>query len=90
MLEGAVIGGWAKSQVQFYQFGSKILPIPGRSFLSAAQPSFYQNPDLNRETHIEKVIDGIGISDFVVIVTDLFQNDNDLTLLVSKLKEKCF
>ncbi|MBI1923903.1 hypothetical protein HYR99_06595 [Candidatus Poribacteria bacterium] len=87
-LESAVETGWAGGQAVFYQFGTRVEPLPERGYLRAQQPIFYQNPQINKETHIEQVIDRADTGHLTVIVTDLFQHEADVVLLMAKLKEK--
>lgn len=35
-LESAVISGWPNGKVEFYQFGTEVLPVQGRGYLRAA------------------------------------------------------
>ena len=95
LLESAVLGGWADAKVKFYRFGTHVEPIDRDSYLRVRNPQFYEDSDINRETRIEKVIDhevqvgsDSGNGDrLAIIVTDLFQTDNDTNVLVARLKD---
>lgn len=88
MLERAAINTWGNGLISFYSFGSKIEPIQGRGHLAAVKKEFYANPHYFEKTYIEKVIDRANAENLTVIVTDLFQNDADVTLLNQKLRDK--
>ncbi len=36
-LESTAIGGWPNAKVEFYQFGTQVLPLQGRDYLRAAK-----------------------------------------------------
>jgi len=100
-LESPAVGGWNTVALRFYKFGTQVLSLERSAFLRAAvDTDFYLDPEVFRETQIQKVIDHEdedkedpdstnSNSTLTVIVTDLFQTDADVTLLVTKLKEKC-
>lgn len=92
-LESAVVGGWRDEEVKFYKFGTEALPIQRSQYLRAAQRGFYHDPQVNKETYIQKVIEYDSETDgsageLTVILTDLFQDESDVTLLVAKLKDE--
>ncbi len=93
-LADAVVRGWKKSKVDYYKFGSYVSPIGGNhsnsssGYLLASEKEFYTDKKINLETNIQKVIDHSDPNGLNIIVTDLFQTDNDIVLLVNKLREK--
>ena len=95
-LESVVLSGWTDGKAEFFRFGTQVEPIDRDAYLQVAAPEFYDDRDINQETLIQKVIDyeTEQATDFdeadslVVIVTDLFQAQNDVNLLVAQLKEK--
>ncbi|MFL6335834.1 MAG: hypothetical protein ACJ754_21195 [Pyrinomonadaceae bacterium] len=88
LLERAAQKGWNHGTATFYKFGTRIDPVGGRGYLEGSRPDFYTNPDLYRRTFIENVIDAANPDNLTVVVTDLFQNAADVSLLTRKLKEK--
>jgi hypothetical protein len=88
LLESAVDKGWSNGHAKFYKFGSRIDELQGRGHLVAAQSDFYNNPEFNKKTFIENVIDAASVENLTVIVTDLFQDNADVNLLTKRLKEK--
>ena len=95
-LESVVLSGWTDGKADFFRFGTQVEPIDRDAYLQVAALEFYDDRDINQETLIQKVIDyeNEQATDFdeadslVVIVTDLFQAQNDVNLLVAQLKEK--
>ena len=100
LLERAAQTGWKEAHLTVYRFGSAIEPIGSSAYLAAGRPKFYEDPRFFERTLIERVItfpedstsNGAptsGIADRLkVIVTDLFQNDGDVSLLTRNMKEK--
>jgi len=88
ILESAVISRWAGGGTQFFKFGTKIEALPGRSYLDAVKPQFYEDRDYNTLTLIENVVDSAKPDHLTVIVTDLFQNNSDVNQLSEKIKKK--
>jgi len=92
VIESAINTGWKTSQIHFFKFGTKILPLKNREHLKAVKKEFYQTPETKIKTYIEKVINEpktCSNNSLTVIVTDLFQNDADVSLLTNVLNEKC-
>ncbi len=92
VLESAVNTGWKTPQIHFFKFGAKIKPLASREHLKAVKREFYQNSEIALLTHIDKVINNPNTcskDSLTVIVTDLFQNDADVSLLTDALNKKC-
>jgi len=92
-LEGAALGGWSNVKVEFHKFGTKVKPLEGRQYLKAAETGFYEDRDINQETNIQEAIEhkaktGGSTGELRIIVTDLFQSESDVVLLVKKLKDE--
>jgi hypothetical protein len=89
MMERAFISGWPGCrQRNFYKFGIDISSVPRDKLKEAEFAGFY--PDV--KTHIEKVIDKIEKEKkekdkLIIIISDLFQNQQDVNLLIEKLNE---
>lgn len=88
LLERVVIEGWNGGQAAFYKFGDDIAALPGREYLEASKPKFYEDSKYNKKTLIERVIDRAKPKHLTVIVTDLFQDNADVNQLSEKLKQK--
>lgn len=91
-IESAINTGWKTSQIHFFKFGTKILPLKNREHLKAVKTEFYQTKEAKLKTYIEKVVNDPNTctdNSLAVIVTDLFQDDADVSLLTDALKEKC-
>lgn len=88
MLERAFIAGWPKGSRNFYKFGSNISEISRDKALKAASEIFYCDPNFRGQTRIENVIDNANRNNLSVIITDLFQTDADVNLLIEKLNSR--
>ena len=88
LLESTVERGWKGGQVSFYKFGTGIVELPERKYLEAQHPKFYLDNQINKETLIHKVIDQAAADKMTIIVTDLFQTNADVNLVINKIKEK--
>ncbi|HEX7957070.1 MAG TPA: hypothetical protein VF508_09015 [Pyrinomonadaceae bacterium] len=88
LLESAAGRAWPSGRVTFYKFGSQIGELGGRQQLEAARQEFYGTAELNARTYIENVIDAADPQALTLIVTDLFQDNADINLVTSKLREK--
>lgn len=95
-LESVILSGWTYGKAEFFRFGTHVEPINRNIYLRVAAPEFYDDEEINQHTYIQKVIDyetekGGDFDEansLVVIVTDLFQAQNDVNLLVAQLKER--
>ncbi len=88
MLERAFISGWPKGSRNFHKFGTKISEISRDQVLAAAFAGFYMDPEFRAQTRIEKVIDNANKNNLNIIITDLFQIDADVNLLIERLNQK--
>jgi hypothetical protein len=88
LAERAFISGWPDGSVDYYKFGTIIDKIDRPEALKAANAKFYNAPEFRKETRIENVIDNIDFNSLTIIITDLFQNDADVNLLLEKFKQK--
>lgn len=85
-IERTITSTWKKDNVRYFKFGDSIKSIDRNSFLSSNDVAFYQETD----TSIQKVVDYIDGNKMSIIVTDLFQTNQDIDSLVKSLKSKCF
>ncbi len=90
IVERSLISAWPNgSEKSFYKFGNKISKVSNRSeILKATQLAFYSDPEFNKKTRIDQVIDNAKTANLTLIITDLFQNNADVNLLIKKLNEK--
>ena len=88
-LESAATLG-AQTTLTYYRFGSQVEQLTRARYRAARKIDFYTNATVNRVTYIEKVIRDAYVDHLSVIVTDLFQDGNDVNLLVENLKQKVF
>ncbi len=90
IVERSLISAWPNgSEKAFYKFGNKISNLSNRAeILKATQLPFYTDPEFNTKTRIEQVIDNAKTANLTLIITDLFQNNADVNLLIKKLNEK--
>lgn len=88
LFERAAVISWNKVRVKHYKFGEQLDEITGRAYIKASRPEFYSDPRYFKKTFIENVIDRAAQEKLTIIITDLFQNDSDINLLIQKLKGK--
>lgn len=89
ILERSLFSAWPKDSTwTYFKFGTEIGKIPRSKILNAIQSAFYEDKKFTLKTYIEKVIDSAKTDNLTLIITDLFQNDSDVNLLISKLNNK--
>lgn len=89
-LESSVASGWAQSDLDYFKFGSRVRSIDRSAFREASSAAFYRERGLFKTTRIDSVIGRMNRSGISVVVTDLFQNESDINVLVSKIKNEVF
>lgn len=82
--------GWKAADVRFFKFGTRIKEINERQFKAANRSAFYREPGIFERTNIDLVLNQTDSSRVSVVVTDLFQNDNDVISMVRQIKDRCF
>ncbi|HKV42198.1 MAG TPA: hypothetical protein VJX67_23550 [Blastocatellia bacterium] len=87
-IERTLEKGWSQVNPAFHRFGTKIGDINGRLHVVAAKPPFYTDREYNKKTFIENVIKAADTTHLTVIVTDLFQDEADVSKLTGGLKQK--
>jgi len=88
LLERSFIAGWPKGTRNFHKFGTSISEISREQAKEAAFERFYRDPNFCAETRIESVIDSAKEGNLNIIITDLFQMDADVNLLIERLNQK--
>lgn len=87
-LESTSLSAWSGGKVSFFKFGTSVSRIPAREHLLAVGAQFYQDLTINRETNIQNVLEKEDGKALTLIVTDLFQSQADVSLLVDKIKSR--
>ncbi len=90
-LEASALSAWRSADVNYFKFGETIRPIERPEFLRAKNDAnFYREPGLFMRTYIDKVVDNTDPNRLSVVVTDLFQDEGDVNVMVDQIKSKCF
>jgi hypothetical protein len=88
-LQPSFVVAWPTSTVQFYQFSAIVRPVSAaKGYLAATEPSFYADPEVNRETHIDTAFRTLNPESLSIVVTDLFQTNADVAAMVDTLSHK--
>ena len=85
-IERTIQESWKDEKVTFVKFGDNFTPLDRNGLLQANQADFYNEKDTSLQTVVEKSDD----KKLNIIVTDLFQTNQDIDSLMNALKEKCF
>lgn len=90
-LEASALSAWESADVKYYKFGEKIKDINRPEFLTAkSNLSFYKERGVFMKTYIDSVIKNTDIKRLSVVITDLFQDEGDVNIMVEQIKAKCF
>ena len=85
-IEQALNIAWQDSDLQFYRFGNKLRPLTRDEFLQAATPAFYKDD----VTKLQDLIEGLDPDQVSLLVTDLFQTDQDLQAVITTINNRFF
>lgn len=85
-IERTITSGWKKETIQFIKFGDNNKILSRSQFLESNHPDFYQESD----TSLQNVISGMDTSKMNIVITDLFQTNQDIDSLVMELKKQSF
>lgn len=90
-LEGSMVSGVKNvSDLRFYKFGERIREMTRGEFRNARSRAFYHEPGIFRATDIELVFRRPADERrVIVVVTDLFQRDQDVNGVVKQIKTRC-
>ncbi len=98
LLDTAATTGWSKSQstIKYYRFGTESQQLKNReAYLQAQLPDFYSGSEVVfQESQIETAMansspdKGKNPNVVSIVVTDLYQKDSDMNLLLDNLKSK--
>ena len=89
-LESSLASGWAYSNLGYFKFGSRVRSISRNTFRDADRRAFYRESGVSQTTRIDSVLEQMNRSKISIITTDLFQNESDVTALVSRVKTEVF
>ncbi len=90
-LEASALSAWKSANPRFYKFGQVIKPIDRSHFLLAkTSPGFYREKGVFANTYIDSVVNRTDPNNLSVLVTDLFQDEGDVNMMVESIKTKCF
>ncbi|HNW89225.1 MAG TPA: hypothetical protein PKN48_06150 [Bacteroidales bacterium] len=90
-LEASARSVWKSADLKFYKFGEKIKPIDRSTYLSSKNDQiFYRESGIFKKTFIDNVIKNTDTKRLSIVLTDLFQDEGDVNIMVEKLKEQCF
>lgn len=85
-IERTVSSAWRNEDIQYIRFGDDFKKLSRDQFLGFDKIGFYDQKD----TSLQKVVDSMDGNKINVIVTDLFQTDQDIESLMASLKKKSF
>lgn len=77
---------WKSNKIEYVRFGDAYVPFNGENFLDFEKESFY----VDRDTRLDNVIKDTDNAKLSIIVTDLFQTNQNYTSLCNALASKCF
>jgi hypothetical protein len=90
-IDAAAVACWKHSDVKYFKFGAKIRQLTSREeYLFTRNPEFYQERGILETTNIDLVVSRTDPNRVSALLTDLFQNQGDVTAVVNMIKEKCF
>lgn len=85
-LDLALKRAWSNSTVEYYRFGSVAERLPGTSaYRAAGEVDFYHGGANFLETRIDRAIDEASPSVLTLVVTDLYQEDADVSALLQHI-----
>lgn len=89
--EASALAAWKRADLKFFKFGETIKPINRAEFLSAKNTlPFYHEKGVFLRTYIDSVVRRTDAARLSVLITDLFQDEGDVNIMVDRIKEKCF
>lgn len=85
-IERTVTSTWKQEKVQYVKFGDSLQNLSREQFLQSNNVGFYQEND----TSLQTVIAAMDPKKLNILVTDLFQTNQDIDSLIIALKKACF
>ena len=85
-IERTVAGAWKTENIQYIKFGDNFQTLNREQFLMADKPVFYDQIN----TNLQEVVENSDNNKMSIIVTDLFQTNQDIESLMLAIKRKSF
>ena len=90
-LEASALSAWKSADIKYFKFGEIIKPVQRPEFLTAKDNlSFYREKGVFTKTYIDSVINKTDNQRLSVVITDLFQDEGDVNIMVEQIKKQCF
>lgn len=90
-LEASALSAWKSADIKYYKFGEIIKPLQRPEFLTAKDNlAFYRERGVFTRTYIDSVIQKTDNKRLSVVITDLFQDEGDVNIMVEQIKKQCF
>lgn len=89
-LEQMLIRAWSDYSVNYFQFNTGVFKIKRGDFRKAIEPDFYKPNSHINDTNINSVFakkEHFENDALSIIVTDLFENDSDIDLLIKTIRK---
>lgn len=83
-IERTITETWKNDQIKYIKFGDTFRTLTRNEFLTMNTAAFYDQED----TSLQKVIEQTNDKNLSIIITDLFQTNQDLDSLIRVLKNK--
>lgn len=85
-IERTITSGWKQEKIQYVKFGDSLQDLSREQFLRSNRVSFYQEKD----TSLQKVVEAMDPDKLNIMITDLFQTNQDIDSLIIAMKRACF
>jgi len=90
-LEASALSAWRSAEAKYFKFGEIVKPVDRAGFLAAKDNlQFYREHGVFLKTYIDNVIKNTDVKRLSVVLTDLFQDEGDVNIMVEKIKDQCF
>jgi hypothetical protein len=90
-LEASALSAWKSADIKYFKFGERIKKVDRNEFLSAKNKlAFYRENGIFKKTYIDSVVKNTDNQRLSVLITDLFQDEGDVNIMVDQIKSKCF
>ncbi len=90
-LDASAFTAWKNVDIKYYKFGEKIKNIDRSNLLKAKTDQFfYKEKGIFKRTYIDSVINRTDMKQLSIVITDLFQDEGDVNIMVEKIKTQCF
>lgn len=83
-IERTITENWKNDSIKYIKFGDTFQEMDRNAFLQMNAAGFYDQKD----TSLQNVIDQVNDKSLTIIITDLFQTNQDLDSLIHAIKNK--